>query len=149
MYLQKMNLSCQHVTKASTYITVHYRNSIHSLSCSMDSVQPRTSSVWMECILASHTRHAECSRMKHVATHKSQTDAKMGSVEWITPSTLAIPMMRYDTSIKHVAHLVWLCKKEVWHEVNVLEVSKISHRLNKPPERTQKIPLGPLGLVYP
>jgi hypothetical protein len=32
---------------------------------------------------------------------------------------------------------------------NVLEVSKINHRLNKPPERTQESPLGPLGLVYP
>jgi hypothetical protein len=34
----------------------------------MDSVQPRTLSVSMECILASHIRHAECSRMKHVET---------------------------------------------------------------------------------
>jgi hypothetical protein len=40
----------------------------------------------------------------------------MGSVEWITPSTLAIPMMQYNTRIKHVAHLV-------------LGVSKINHRL--------------------
>jgi hypothetical protein len=55
--------------KASTYITVHYRNGIHALSRCMDSVQPRTSSVWMEYILALHTRHAECSRMKHVARH--------------------------------------------------------------------------------
>jgi hypothetical protein len=31
------------------------------------------------------------------------TDAKMGSVEWITPSTLAIPVMRNSTRIKHVA----------------------------------------------
>jgi hypothetical protein len=31
--------------KASTYITVHYRNGIHALSRCMDSVQPRTSSV--------------------------------------------------------------------------------------------------------
>jgi hypothetical protein len=37
MYLQKTNLSCQHVTKASTYITVHYRNDIHALSRCMDS----------------------------------------------------------------------------------------------------------------
>jgi hypothetical protein len=35
----------------------------------------------------------------------------MGSVEWITPSTLAIPVMRHSTRIKHVAHLVWLWKK--------------------------------------
>jgi hypothetical protein len=31
--------------KVSTYITVHYRNGIHALSCCMDSVQPQTSSV--------------------------------------------------------------------------------------------------------
>jgi hypothetical protein len=54
--------------KAFPYITVHYRNDIHALSRCMDSVQPRTLSVWMECILASHIQHAECSRIKHVAT---------------------------------------------------------------------------------
>jgi hypothetical protein len=97
--------------KAFPYITVHYRNGIHALNRCMDSVQPRTSSVSMECILASHDRHAECTRMKHVATHNLQPDAKMGSVEWITPSTLAIPVMRYNTRITHVAHLVGLCKK--------------------------------------
>jgi 1,2-phenylacetyl-CoA epoxidase PaaB subunit len=68
MYLQKKNLQCQHVTEASTYITVHYGNDIHALSRCMDSVQPRTPSVSIECILALHIRHAECSRMKHVAT---------------------------------------------------------------------------------
>jgi hypothetical protein len=31
--------------KASTYITVHYRNGTHALSRCMDSVQPRTYSV--------------------------------------------------------------------------------------------------------
>jgi hypothetical protein len=97
--------------KASTYITVRYRNGTHALSRCMDNVQPRTFSVWMEYILASHEQHAGCTRMKHVATHNSQTDAKMGSVEWITPSTLAIPVMRNSTRIKHVAHLVWLCRK--------------------------------------
>jgi hypothetical protein len=35
----------------------------------------------------------------------------MGSVEWITPSTLAIPVMRNNTRMKQVAHLIWLCKK--------------------------------------
>jgi hypothetical protein len=34
----------------------------------MDSVQPRTPSVGMECILASHDRHVECTRMRHVVT---------------------------------------------------------------------------------
>jgi hypothetical protein len=34
----------------------------------MDNVQPRTPSVGMECILASHDRHAECTRMINVAT---------------------------------------------------------------------------------
>jgi hypothetical protein len=31
--------------KASTYITVHYRNGVHALSRCMDNVQPRTPSV--------------------------------------------------------------------------------------------------------
>jgi hypothetical protein len=44
--------------KASTYITVYYRNDTHALSHSMDSVQPQTPSVRMEGILASHERHA-------------------------------------------------------------------------------------------
>jgi hypothetical protein len=43
--------------------------------------------------------------------HNLYLDAKMGSVEWITPSTLAIPVMRNNTRMKHVAHLVWLYKK--------------------------------------
>jgi hypothetical protein len=34
----------------------------------MDSIQPRTPAVGMECILASHDRYAECTRMRHVAT---------------------------------------------------------------------------------
>jgi hypothetical protein len=54
--------------KVSTYITVPYRNDIHALSRCMDSVQPRTPSVWKECIFASRIRHAECARIKHVAT---------------------------------------------------------------------------------
>jgi hypothetical protein len=45
VYLQKTNLPCQHITEASTYITVHYRNGIHASSRCMDSVQPRTPSV--------------------------------------------------------------------------------------------------------
>jgi hypothetical protein len=53
----------------------------------------------------------------------------MGSVEWITPSTLAIPVMRNSTRIKHVAHLVWLCRKVSLTYSNVLGVSKINHRL--------------------
>jgi hypothetical protein len=64
--------------KAFTYITVHYRNGIHALSRCMDSVQPRTSSIWMEYILASHERHAECSRMKHVARHNLTTRCEDG-----------------------------------------------------------------------
>jgi hypothetical protein len=54
--------------KAPTYITVHYRNGIHASSRCMDSVQPHTPSVWMECILASHIRHVECTCIKHVVT---------------------------------------------------------------------------------
>jgi hypothetical protein len=64
--------------KAFPYITVHYRNGIHALSRCMDSVQPRTSSVWMEYILASHERHAECTRMKHVATTQLITRREVG-----------------------------------------------------------------------
>jgi hypothetical protein len=33
--------------------------------------------------------------------HNLYLDAKMGSVEWITSSTLAIPVMRNNTRIKH------------------------------------------------
>jgi hypothetical protein len=64
--------------KASTYIAVHYRNDIHALSRCMDSVQPRTPSVWMECILASHTRYAKCTRIKHVATTQLMTRREDG-----------------------------------------------------------------------
>jgi hypothetical protein len=94
-----------------TFHTSTSRKCPHTLPFTIETWQARTPSVWMECILTSHTRHAECSRMKHVVTHNLQPDVKMGSVEWITPSTLAIPVMRYNTRIKHVAHLVWLCKK--------------------------------------
>jgi hypothetical protein len=68
VYLQKKNLPRQHVAEASTYSTVHCRKNIHALSRCMDSVQPRTLSVWMECILASYIRHVGCTRIKHVAT---------------------------------------------------------------------------------
>jgi hypothetical protein len=43
--------------------------------------------------------------------HNSYLDTKMGSMDGITPSTLAIPVMRNSTRIKHVAHLVWLSNK--------------------------------------
>jgi hypothetical protein len=49
-----------------------------------------------------------CNMWRH---QNSYLDANMGSVEWITPSTLAIPVMRNSTRMKHVAHLVWLYKK--------------------------------------
>jgi hypothetical protein len=79
--------------------------------------------------------------------HNSYLDAKMGSVEWITPSTLAIPVMRNSTRMKHVAHLVWLYKKVSLTWSKVLEVSKIKHRflchLKNP-----KFPLGPLDLGH-
>jgi hypothetical protein len=72
VYLQKITKHNEPfmpaLMKASTYTTVHYRNVIHALSRCMDSVQPRTPSVWMERIIASHIRHAECSCIKHVAT---------------------------------------------------------------------------------
>jgi hypothetical protein len=52
----------------------------------------------------------------------------MGSMEWITPSTLAIPVMRNNTRMKHVAPslVVQGSKSDI---SNVLEVSKITHRL--------------------
>jgi hypothetical protein len=72
VYLQKITKHNEPfmpaLMKASTYITIHYRNGIHALSRCMDSVQPRTPSVWMECTLASHDRQAEGTRMRHVAT---------------------------------------------------------------------------------
>jgi hypothetical protein len=64
--------------KAFPYISVHYRNDIHALSRCMDSVQPRTLSVRMECILASHARHAECTRIKHVETTQLITRCEDG-----------------------------------------------------------------------
>jgi hypothetical protein len=64
--------------KVSTYIIVHYRNDIHALSRCMDSVQPRTPSVRMECILASHTHHVECTRIKHVVTTQLLTGCEDG-----------------------------------------------------------------------
>jgi hypothetical protein len=49
VYLQKITEHnepfMQALMKASTYITVHYRNDTHALSRYMDSVQPRTPSV--------------------------------------------------------------------------------------------------------
>jgi hypothetical protein len=72
----------------------------------------------------------------------------MGSVEWITPSTLAISVMRNSTRIKHVAPslVVQESKSDI---SNVLEVSKINHRLISHLKETKNFPLGPLGLVYP
>jgi hypothetical protein len=110
MYLQKKNLLCQHVTEASTYITVHYRNDIHALSHCMDSVQPRTPSVCMECILALHIRHVECTRIKHVATSQRMTrreDGIRGMDHSINPHNSRDAAQH----TYHVAHLVWLCKK--------------------------------------
>jgi hypothetical protein len=78
VYVQKTNLSCQHITEAPTNITVHYRNSIHASSRYMDSVQPRTPFVWMECILASHDQHAECTHMINVATSQLITRREDG-----------------------------------------------------------------------
>jgi hypothetical protein len=96
--------------KASTYITVHYRNGIHALSRCMDSIQPRTPSVWMECILASHNRHVECTRMKHVATTQLmivREDGIRGMDHSINPRNSRDAVQH---TYKHVARLVWLCK---------------------------------------
>jgi hypothetical protein len=97
--------------KASTYITVHYRNDIHALSHCMDNVQPRTPSVWMECILASHIRHAECTHIKHVATSLPMTrreDGIRGMDHSINPrNSWHAAQHTYETR----GSLVWLCKK--------------------------------------
>jgi hypothetical protein len=114
LYLQKITEHNEPfmpaLMKASTYITVHYRNGIHALSRCMDSVQPRTPSVWMECILASHNRHAECTRMKHVATTQlmiGREDGIRGMDHSINPRNSRDAVQH---TYKHVAHLVWLCK---------------------------------------
>jgi hypothetical protein len=56
MYLQKTNLSCQHVTKASTFITVHYRNGIHAVDAKSALNAKHTAS---RTKLASHAQKSE------------------------------------------------------------------------------------------
>jgi hypothetical protein len=63
----------------------------------------------------------------------------MGSVEWITPSTLAIPVMRNSTRIKHVAHLVWLCKK-VSFDINKCAGSQTKYNIEYSHLKEPKIP---------
>jgi hypothetical protein len=123
------NLPCQHVTEASTYITVHYWNGIHASSRCMDSVQPQTPSVWMECIPASHIRHVECTRMAKrgdITTHDMfilnrachplyDSHTESTSIRHVSNQTRRwdrgidhcinprIPVMRRSTRIRHVA----------------------------------------------
>jgi hypothetical protein len=97
--------------KAFPYITVHYRNGTHALSRCMDSVQPRTLPVGMEYVLASHTRYAECSRIKHVETTQliiRREDGIRGMDHSINPRNSRDAVQH---TYKHMAHLVWLCKK--------------------------------------
>jgi hypothetical protein len=65
----------------------------------------------MECILASHDRHAECTRMINVATSQLMTrreDGIRGMDHFINPHN---SRDAEHHTVKHVAHLVWLCKK--------------------------------------
>jgi hypothetical protein len=115
VYLQKFTEhnepSMPALMKASTFITVHYRNDIHALSRCMDNVQPRTPSIWMECILASHIRHAKCTRIKHVATSQPITrrkDGIRGMDHSINPhNSRDAAQHAYETH----GSLVCLCKK--------------------------------------
>jgi hypothetical protein len=52
----------------------------------------------------------------------------MGSMEWITPSTLAIPVMRNSTRMKHVASSSLVVQESKSDISKVLEVSKLNHR---------------------
>jgi hypothetical protein len=77
----------------------------------MDSVQPRTPSVFMECIIASHTQHAEFTRIKHVATTQLMTrreDGIRGMDHSINPrNSRDAAQHTYETC----GSLVWLWKK--------------------------------------
>jgi hypothetical protein len=85
-------------------ITVHYRNGIHALTRYMDSVQPRTPSVYMECILASHIRHAECSHIKHVAT----TQLLSGREDGIHGMDHSINPRNSRDVVQHTYNNTWL-----------------------------------------
>jgi hypothetical protein len=65
----------------------------------------------MECILASHIRHAECTRIKHVATSQLMTrheDGIRGIDHSISPrDSRDVAQHMYETR----GSLVWLCKK--------------------------------------
>jgi hypothetical protein len=132
-------------------VHIHYRSLIETVSM-------RQAAAWKASILGHPPLEWSVSlprmidmRNAHVwdtwRQHNSYLDAKMGSVEWITPSTLAIPVMRNSTRMKHVAHIVWLYKKEVWHKVRCWRLAKYSidfYATLKNP----KFPLGPLDLEH-
>jgi hypothetical protein len=77
MYPQKKNLPCQHVTEASTNITVHYRNGIHAKP--LHGQRPTSDTLHLNGVypcLAS--RHAECTHIKHVSTTQLMTRREDG-----------------------------------------------------------------------
>jgi hypothetical protein len=123
-----MNLPCQHVMEASTYITVHYRNGIHASSRCMDSVQPQTPSIWMECILSSHIWHAECTRMINVATSQlmiRREDGIRGMDHSINPLNSRDAEQHMYKTRGSSSLVVQESKSD---NSKVLEVSKITHR---------------------
>jgi hypothetical protein len=85
MYLQKTNLSCQHVTKASTYITIYYRNGIHALSRCMDSLGHPPFEWSVPLPRMSNMRNAHvCNTWRHT-THNRREDGIRGMDHSINP----------------------------------------------------------------
>jgi hypothetical protein len=115
--------------KASTYITIYYGNGIHVLSRCMDNVQPRTPSVWMECILASHIRYVACSRIKHVAATQlinRRENGIRGMDSSMNPRNSREALRHTYKTCGSSSLVVQESKSDI---INVLEVSKINHRL--------------------
>jgi hypothetical protein len=83
----------------------------------------------MECILASHDRHAKCTRMKHVATTQlinRHEDGIRGMDHSINPRNSRDAEQRTYKTRGSSSLIVQENKSDI---SNVLEVSKINHRL--------------------
>jgi hypothetical protein len=101
----------------------------------------------MECILASHTQYAECTRIKHVATTQLMTRREDGirGMDHSTNPRNSRDAVQHTYKTRGSSSLVVQgCKSDI--KENVLEVSKINHRLLGHLKEPKKIPLGPLGL---
>jgi hypothetical protein len=164
---------CEHVTEASTYITVHYINGIHVSSRCMDNVQPRIRPFWNEadpCLA-----YTKCGTSMYGKTWRD-TDATVGSLRNRShPSLARLPCgtttyseMWWDADAMWVP--IWIghihpsqdfpvvpprvakhgcTKSKFWQKVNVLGVSQINHRLISNLKEPKEFSLRPLGLVYP